>query len=86
MCCPKCETYPTATLDSRPTAGFRPGDRKPFVRRRRECPTCKHRWTTVELESAATRSAYRYLAGDLPKCERIHACAFTQGEGFEVKA
>lgn len=42
MRCPFCEATDTKVIDSRPTAE---GDQ---VRRRRECPKCKKRFTTYE--------------------------------------
>ena len=45
MSCPACGKGGALTIDSRggPTT----------VRRRRECPCCKHRWTTYELAAEA---------------------------------
>lgn len=40
MNCPKCNT-PTGVSDSRPVSGT--------VRRRRRCPACAHRFTTLEM-------------------------------------
>ncbi|MFA6992428.1 MAG: ATP cone domain-containing protein, partial [Candidatus Gracilibacteria bacterium] len=42
MICPKCKFHDTRVLDSRETEGQK------TVRRRRECPECKHRFTTFE--------------------------------------
>jgi transcriptional repressor NrdR len=42
MICPKCKCNDTRVLDSRETEGQK------TVRRRRECPDCKHRFTTFE--------------------------------------
>lgn len=38
--CPKCQSPDLRTLETRPTASG--------VKRRRECETCRHRFTTVE--------------------------------------
>ncbi len=42
MICPKCSHNDTRVLDSRETEGSK------AVRRRRECPECKNRFTTFE--------------------------------------
>lgn len=42
MICPKCQENSTRVLDSRETDGHR------AVRRRRECESCRHRFTTFE--------------------------------------
>ncbi len=42
MLCPKCNSNETRVLDSRET------DSHKAVRRRRECESCKHRFTTFE--------------------------------------
>ncbi|MFH1284889.1 MAG: transcriptional regulator NrdR [Candidatus Peregrinibacteria bacterium] len=42
MICPKCQHNDTRVLDSRETDGHK------AVRRRRECDSCKHRFTTFE--------------------------------------
>lgn len=41
MQCPKCKSNDTRVLESRDAAG-------PSIRRRRECPDCKGRFTTYE--------------------------------------
>ena len=45
MRCPRCNTE-TYVIDSRPT----PADE---IRRRRQCPECKYRFTTYEITSVA---------------------------------
>lgn len=45
MKCPACHRSPVRTLETR---GLRLGTQD-AVRRRRECPGCGHKWTTVEL-------------------------------------
>lgn len=40
LLCPKCQSPDLRTLETRPTASG--------VKRRRECETCEHRFTTVE--------------------------------------
>lgn len=42
MICPKCYNDSVTTVDSRPTIAT--------VRRRRECPSCFCRFTTLELD------------------------------------
>lgn len=42
MRCPSC-TSPTAVYDSRPLR------LDTVIRRRRKCPTCKHRFSTYEM-------------------------------------
>lgn len=52
MICPKCQAQGTTVLESRASADAR--------RRRRECPSCGHRFTTSEtLAYGATKSAHR---------------------------
>lgn len=42
--CPSCGSRKTSVTDSRPTAeGF------PTTKRRRQCDTCAHRFTTIEV-------------------------------------
>ena len=44
MNCPKCSSD-GSVIDSRPT------DHATTIRRRRECNTCKHRYTTYEVDA-----------------------------------
>lgn len=48
MLCPECCNKISEVIDSRPHVGI--GD-KNFVRRRRQCVECGHRWTTYEKNS-----------------------------------
>ena len=41
MMCPNCYNMKTATIETREQDGY-------VTRRRRECPVCKHRFTTYE--------------------------------------
>ena len=43
MNCPKCSQKPSKVIDSRDTT-----TRFNAIRRRRECLSCQHRWTTYE--------------------------------------
>ena len=43
MKCPQCSYHKSSVLESRGSFGNK--------RRRRECHSCEHRWTTVEIES-----------------------------------
>lgn len=48
--CPKCENEGTRVRDSRPRS-------EGGVRRRRHCPACDYRFTTVELEPSGLEAA-----------------------------
>ena len=54
--CPMCGGF-SAVLESRycdPANTIKPGNSPssyPFTRRRRECKSCDHRWTTYEIEA-----------------------------------
>lgn len=48
MFCPRCRFEDTAVIDSRISEEGR------AVRRRRECPKCKHRFTTFERQELST--------------------------------
>lgn len=59
--CPACGTR-TSVLDSRPS-------HVQFVRRRRECPSCGRRFTTMEVpyeESARAIEILRWVAEGAP--------------------
>lgn len=45
ICCPLCESENQTVIDSRPAPDGK-------IRRRRECDTCKHRFTTFEILAA----------------------------------
>ena len=47
MRCPLCQFDDTRVIDSRPA------ERQTAIRRRRECPSCDHRFTTYERIEAA---------------------------------
>lgn len=44
--CPECQHVRVGVIDSRYS------DAHDAIRRRRECPKCKHRWTTYEITAA----------------------------------
>lgn len=46
--CPSCHGQPVTVVDSRYIDGMR--------RRRRRCPQCNHRWTTVEVSIAELKA------------------------------
>lgn len=48
MRCPKCRSEDTAVIDSRVAEEGR------AIRRRRECPGCKHRFTTFERQELSS--------------------------------
>ena len=64
MECPNCRNRESAVKDSRSL--------KTKIRRRRQCPTCHHRWTTIEAALDDTASiAQQELAGKLTKIQDL---------------
>ncbi len=51
MRCPACTTGEGAVLETRVT--------KLGIRRRRRCITCKHRWSTVEMDAGVVEQLAR---------------------------
>lgn len=76
MNCPFCEYFETKVVDSRPT------EEGQAIRRRRECGSCKKRFTTYEkieetplmvIKTDGTREAYnrnKVLNGIIRACEK----------------
>lgn len=55
MKCPSCQSTNLEVRDTRATENS--------VRRRRECMSCGHRWTTLELDQQTYESAKRLIEG-----------------------
>lgn len=64
--CPSCKAPGIQTKDSR-AAGTVPG----WVRRRKMCPSCKHRWTTVEVPTEDIRVMSQMIRANLEA--QLHA-------------
>lgn len=60
--CPACPSLITLVVDSRSADGG--------LRRRRQCPACKHRFTTYELTEARIARLSR-AANDLEQVKQI---------------
>jgi len=64
MECPHCKSLESAVKDSRSL--------KTTIRRRRQCPTCHHRWTTIETAIDDTASTTKQeLATELAKIQDL---------------
>ena len=64
MECPNCGSRGSAVKDSRSL--------KTTIRRRRQCPTCHYRWTTIEAAiDDTTSSAQQELAEELAKIQDL---------------
>lgn len=69
MICPKCHSNQDRVVDSRPT-------QDDHVWRRRRCRSCRHTWTTYEVNSDAfVRSGdFKSVAAAIGReCERLTA-------------
>ena len=78
MQCPKCKNNDTRVLESRDAAG-------PSIRRRRECPDCKGRFTTYErLERPNIAVVKKDGSRELLSREKLlHALDKSVGKFFE---
>src|SRR5215469_16958556 len=64
MECPNCGSRESTVKDSRSL--------KTTIRRRRQCPTCHHRWTTIEAAIDDTASTtHQELATKLTKIQDL---------------
>jgi len=61
MKCPHCSWGGSTVLEARQTQQYK--------RRRRECPSCEHRWTTVEV----TAEEYTRLKGLANKAQQLQS-------------
>jgi len=53
MNCPKCNHHNSLVIETR--------KKDTYVRRRRKCPKCKHRWTTFETEGKIVNSKSKLI-------------------------
>ena len=61
IACPKCKSPESLVLESR---GNQAGE---FIRRRRECEKCQHRWSTYETSEADLSPVTQLEIADLLK-------------------
>lgn len=61
MNCPKCQSNQTKTLSTRTYDDY--------IRRRRECITCDHRFTTYEITAETVAQALAVKATYLKECK-----------------
>lgn len=61
MNCPKCQSNQTKTLSTRTYDDY--------IRRRRECITCDHRFTTYEITAETVTQALAVKATYLKECK-----------------
>ena len=53
MRCPKCGEDNSAVTDSRASARY------PGIRRRRQCLSCHHRWSTYEIKAETLKKIWK---------------------------